>query len=163
MIALFLHKMPTTENQLFEKFKKLANAVRQDFKRKGVVPPSQKKDGSIQIGTYNIKKQNSVYYIKDRNDNIVVGPLNLAQTAVLVANDLALGRWPDHKLIDSDRWYGYKVFAEESALHIASSARKKQDVDRADFNLYKASIAASEKLTYKKTIDSRFNKLCKLT
>ena len=38
--------MPTTENQLFEKFTKLANAVRQDFKRKGIVPPSQKKDGA---------------------------------------------------------------------------------------------------------------------
>lgn len=155
--------MPITEKHLFEKFTKLANAVRQDFKQKGIVLPSQQKDGSIQIGTYNIKKKDSAYYVKDKNDHTVVGPLNLAQTAVVVANDLALGRWPDHKLIDSDRWYGYKAFAEQSALYIASSARKQQDVDRADFNQYKAAIAASEKLTYKKTIDSRFNKLCKLT
>jgi hypothetical protein len=155
--------MPTTENQLFEKFTKLANAVRQDFKRKGIVPPSQKKDGSIQIGTYNIKKTDSAYYIKDRNDNLVVGPLNLAQTAVVIANDLALGRWPDHKLIDDDRWYGYKVFAEQSALHVAETASKRKDTDRADFSRYRAAIAAEQKQTYKKTIDSRFNKLCKLT
>jgi hypothetical protein len=155
--------MPTTENQLFEKFTKLANAVRQDFKSKGVVPPSQKKDGSIQIGIYNIKKQNSVYYIKDRNNNIIVGPLNLAQTAVVVANDLALGRWPDHKLIDEDKWYGYKAFAEQSALHVAEIASKRKDTDRADFSFYRAAIAAEQKLIYKKTIDSRFNKLCKLT
>jgi hypothetical protein len=155
--------MPITEKHLFEKFTKLANAVRQDFKRKGIVLPSQQKDGSIQIGTYNIKKKDSAYYVRDRNNHIVVGPLNLAQTAVVVANDLALGRWPDHTLIDHDRWYGYKAFAEQAALHIAESASKKQDVDRADFSLYKAAIAASEKLTYKKNIDSRFNKLCKLT
>jgi hypothetical protein len=163
MITLFSHKMPTTENQLFEKFTKLANAVRQDFKRKGVVLPSQKKDGSIQIGTYNIKKQNSAYYIKDRNDNVVVGPLNLAQTAVVIANDLALGRWPDHQLMDDDKWYGYKAFAEESALHIAETASKRKDTDRADFSRYRAVMAAEQKLIYKKNIDSRFNKLCKLT
>lgn len=155
--------MPITEKHLFEKFTKLANAVRQDFKRKGIVLPSQQKDGSIQIGTYNIKKKDSAYYIRDRNNHIVVGPLNLAQTAVVVANDLALGRWPDHKIIDSDRWYGYKAFAEQSALYVAESAGKKQDTDKVDFSLYKAAIAAEQKQTYKKTIDSRFNKLCKLT
>ena len=155
--------MQIKEKHLFEKFSKLANAVKQDFKKKGIVIPSQRRDGSIQIGIFSIKKKDSAYYIKDKNDNTVVGPLNLAQTAVVVANDLALGRWPDQKILDSDRWYGYKAFAEQSALYIASSARKKQDTDRADFSLYKASIAASEKQTYKKTIDSRFDKLCKLT
>jgi hypothetical protein len=155
--------MPTTENQLFEKFTKLANAVRQDFKRKGLVIPSQQRDGSIQIGTFNIKKKDSAYYIKDRNGHIIVGPLNLAQTAVVIANDLALGRWPDHALIDNDRWYGYKSFAEQSALHVAETASKQKDADRADFSRYRAAIAAEQKLIYKKTIDSRFNKLCKLT
>jgi hypothetical protein len=155
--------MPTTENQLFEKFTKLANAVRQDFKRKGIVLPSQQKDGSIQIGIFNIKKKDSAYYIKDRKGNTIVGPLNLAQTAVVIANDLALGRWPDHTLIDTDRWYGYKAFAEQSALHVAETAGKRKDADRADFSLYRAAIAAEQKLSYKKTIDSRFNKLCKLT
>jgi hypothetical protein len=155
--------MPITEKHLFEKFTKLANAVRQDFKRKGIVLPSQQRDGSIQIGTYNIKKTDSAYYVRDRNNHIVAGPLNLAQTAVVVANDLALGRWPDHKLIDDDRWYGYKAFAEQSALYIAETAGKRKDADRADFSLYRAAIAAEQKLTYKKTIDSRFNKLCKLT
>lgn len=154
--------MPITEKHLFEKFTKLANAVRQDFKQKGIVLPSQQRDGSIQIGTYNIKKNNSAYYIKDKNNHTVVGPLNLAQTAVVVANDLALGRWPDQTIINSDRWYGYKAFDEQSALYIAESARK-QDADRADFSLYRAAIAAEQKQTYKKTIDSRFNKLCKLT
>ena len=155
--------MQIKEKHLFEKFSKLANAVKQDFRKRGVVIPSQHKDGTIQIGSYNIKKKDSAYYIKDKNNNTVVGPLNLAQTAVVVANDLALGRWPDQQILESDRWYGYKAFAEQSALYIASSARKNQDIDRADFSLYKAAIAASEKLTYKKTIDSRFDKLCKLT
>jgi hypothetical protein len=155
--------MPITEKHLFEKFTKLANAVRQDFKRKGIVLPSQQKDGSIQIGTYNIKKKDSAYFVTDRNNNVVVGPLNLAQTAVVVANDLALGRWPDYKLIDDDRWYGYKVFAEQSALHVAETASKRKDTDRADFSRYRAAIAAEQKQIYKKTIDSRFNKLCKLT
>jgi hypothetical protein len=155
--------MQPTEKKLFEKFAKLANSVKQDFKRKGIVLPSQQKDGSIQIGTYNVKKKDSAYYIRDRRGQVVLGPLNLAQSAVVLANDLALGRWPDHKILDSDKWYGYKDFAEQAALHVAESARKHKDTDRVDFNLYKAAVASEQKRYYRKCIDSRFAKLCKLT
>ena len=155
--------MQITEKNLFEKFQKLAKAVKNDFKNKGLVIPVQHKDGTIQIGPYSIKKKDSAYYIADPRGSIIVGPLNLAQTAVLVANDLALGRWPDTTVLTHDQWYGYKDFAEAAAISTAERARKNKDLDRADFSLYKASVAAEQKLYYKKTIDMRFNKLCNLT
>ena len=155
--------MPITEKHLFDQFSKLAKKVKQDFKNKGLVVPVQKKDGSIQIGDYTILRQNHSFYIANKHGQSIVGPLNLAQTAVVTANDLALGRWPDVKIIDCDKWYGYKAFEEQVATNLAEKARKQQDLDRADFSLYEASVAASRKAYYKKSIDARFNKLCNLT
>ena len=155
--------MPLTEKHLFEKFEKLAHAVKQEFKSKGIMIPSRRKDGSIQIGNYFISKKDVFYFIKNSRGIIVTGPLNLAQTAVVVANDLALGRWPDAKLIDTDRWYGFKEFEEQSANARADRAYKDKDSDKGDLSLYKAATACEQKLHYKKTIDSRFDKLYKLT
>jgi hypothetical protein len=155
--------MPIKEKHLFEQFEKLAKNVKTDFKKKGLVVPVQNRDGTIQIGVFAIKKKDSAYYVTGRNGDAMAGPLNLAQTAILVANDLALGRWPDPKLIDSDTWYGYKAFAEASANSVAERARKDNDADRADFSQYKAAVAAEQKLSFKKVIDQRYNKLCKLS
>ena len=154
--------MPIKETHLFEQFEKLAKNVKTDFKKKGLVVPTQHKDGTIQIGPYFIKKANDGYYVTGKTGDAVVGPLNLAQTAIVVANDLALGRLPDATLLDNDTWYGYKAFAEERATTVAERARKDKDPDRADFSLYKAAIASEQKLRYKKAIDSRFNKLYRL-
>ena len=155
--------MPIKEKHLFEQFEKLAKNVKTDFKKKGLVVPAQNRDGSIQIGVFTIKKKDSAYYVTSKTGEALVGPLNLAQTAIIVANDLALGRWPDTTLLHNDQWYGFKSFAEASAMNVADRARKDKDPDRADFSLYKAVIAAEQKLSFKKAIDQRYNKLCRLT
>jgi hypothetical protein len=155
--------MQITEKNLFEKFQKLAKSVKQDFAKKGIAVPTRRKDGSIQLGNYIIVKENNSFYIKDNNNTVIEGPLNLAQSAVVIANDIALGRWPDTNILHNDQWYGYKEFEEQVANNIADLARKKKDTDRADFSRYEAGIALSQKQQYKKSIDARFNKLCKLT
>lgn len=155
--------MPLSEKTLFEKFEKLAKTVKQDFKSKGLVIPVKKSDGTIQVGDFIIKKQDSFYYILSaRHNQQVEGPYNLAKTAILVANDLALGKWPDPVLVLNDTWYGYKEFDEQVAQAHAEKARKEHDLDRADFSLYKASIATERKIVYKKIVETKFNKLYKL-
>lgn len=154
--------MPLSEKTLFEKFEKLAKTVKQDFRNKGLVIPVKKPDGSIQIGDYAIKKDNSFFYVLSKQNQVVEGPYNLAKTAILVANDLALGRWPDPVLVQNDTWYGYKEFDEQVAQAHAERARKEHDLDRADFSLYKASIASERKIVYRKIVESKFNKLYKL-
>lgn len=163
MKTLFSKKIPLTENHLFEKFEKMAKAVKQDFKNKGLVIPTKRKDGSVLIGDYVVVKRSGAYYVNNRRGHAVVGPLNLPQTAIVIANDLALGRWADRKLLESDKWYGWKAFAEQAAAALAERAYRNKDLDRADFSQYKAVTASAQKLAYKKTIDSRFDKLCKLT
>lgn len=151
------------EKNLFEKFSKLAKSVKQDFKNKGLIVPTRLQNGDIQVGDCRIVKLNHAYYVRSKSGNDLAGPLNLAQTAILVANDIALGRLPDPTIINNDLWYGYKAFDEQVATNIANHARKGHDIDRAEFNQYKATIAHQQKLYYKKGIDSRYNKLCNLT
>lgn len=160
---LFLKKMPLTEKHLFEKFEKLAYAVKQEFKSKGIIIPTRRRDGTIQIGDYIIVKKDPFYFVKNSRGIAVAGPLNLAQTAIVVANDLALGRWADEKLMNTDLWYGYKVFEEQAATARAERAYKDKDADRGDLSSYKAATACEQKLYHKKSIDSRFDKLYKLT
>lgn len=155
--------MQETQKNLFEQFTKLARTVKQDFKNKGLVVPSRTAGGDIQIGNYVIFKKDQRFYIRNKDKVIVAGPLNLAQTAVVIANDLALGRMLDKKLINDDAWYGYKEFDELVATNIAEHAQLENDVEKAEFNQYKAMEAKQRKLEYKKNIDARYNKLCKLT
>lgn len=155
--------MLTSDKILFEKFSKLAFKVKQDFKKKGIVIPSKLDDGSIQVGDYLVVKQDSFFYVKDKSKICMAGPLNLAKTAIVIANDLALGRTLDYNLIERDKWYGYKLFDEQTAIHVADRARKDKDWDRSDYSLYKASLASEKKKSYKRDIDLRFNKLYKIS
>jgi hypothetical protein len=155
--------MQTPEKHLFEKISKLAKTIKNDFKNKGIIIPIQNNDGTIQIGTYTINKFRSLFYIKDKTNETILGPLNLAQSAIVIANDLALGKKIDKIILNNDKWYGYKAFDEASANNIVVHACKENDYDKVDLISYKAFIAAEQKRQYKKTIDSRFNKLYRLT
>jgi hypothetical protein len=154
--------MTVIDRNLFDKIEDLAITIKQEFKRKGFVIPSQHKDGSVQIGGYFIVKKDDGYWINNRHGNAVEGPLNLARTAIVVANELALGKWVDTDLITKDRWYGFKAFDERVANAKIIQAINRDDNDRADVNRIRAVIAREQKLHYKKDIDSRFAKLRKL-
>lgn len=155
--------MQTTKKNLFDKVTKLARTVKQDVKDKGLVVPVRLPNGNIQVGSYTIVKSNHQYFVRDKGNRNLAGPLNLAQTAAVIANDLALGRKLDAVLIRNDAWYGYREFDEQVANNIAEHARKEKDYDRAELSQYKATLAQEQKLEYKKNVDLRYSKLCKLT
>lgn len=154
--------MQITEKQLFDKIENLTKTVKQEFRKKGIVLPSRDRSGNIHIGSYTAVKDNNAWYVKDRRGAAVAGPLNLAQTAIVIANDLALGRLVDYDLVNNDRWYGFKAFDEYAAKIHADKALKNHDADRAGYNLELATIAGEKKNYYRKSIDSRFSKLCRL-
>ena len=159
----FLEKMPKPNPQLYKSIEKLANTVKEDFKTKGVVIPRKLKNGVVQIGTYTIHKTQGAFWIKDYGHHIVAGPINLAQTAAVLANDLALGRMLDTALLSNDRWYGYKEFDEQAGKAQSDAAFKRNDIDRGVNSLHRAITAGEQKLRYLRPIDSRFAKLRKLT
>mgnify|MGYP003339594306 FL=1 len=92
--------------ELYNKIQKLSEDVRLDLERKGVVVPVKNKDGTISVGYYKIVKNDNGYSILNHAGLPEVDGINLPQTAVLIANSLALGKYRDNKLIDFDRRYG---------------------------------------------------------
>ena len=155
--------MPTAKPHLYKRIEKLADTVRRDFKEKGVVLPKKLKNGSVQIGKFIIYRKGDTHWIKDTTGYVIAGPINLAQTAAVLANDLALGRMLDQALLIQDRWYGYKAFDEQAGEFHITNALKNKDIDRADYIITRTAKAREQKLEYLRPIDARFAKLSKLT
>ena len=155
--------MTKTSAQLLDSVEKLAKTVKQEFKQKGIVIPSRDRQGNVVIGKYTVVKHRGFYSITNARGTEVIKHINLAETAAVIANDLALGRWADTALLNSDKQYGWKSFEEQNAKYVAEVAIKNKDYNKAELCLEKAQTAFNQMAFHKKTIDSRFNKLRKLT
>jgi len=147
--------------KLFEDVKYLATKVRSDLKGKGFVVPAKNKDGSVTVGEFRIVKKDDGFYIAKGN-NAFLGPINMPESAIIVANNLALGKQLDHALLENDKWFGFKRFDEEASLHGARVCEKRKDPDRADLLYNKAAIAKHQKDQYKSSILSAYNQLKRL-
>ena len=125
--------MKQTPNDIYKKVKQLSIVVNEQLRRQGIVVPKKTPDGSIRVGYYTIKKYNTGFYsILNYRDDIVVELINLPQTAAILANRLALGKYLDDELLDTDRKYGHALFEEELHLILAERNIKLNNLDRAD-------------------------------
>ena len=152
--------MENLPSNIYHKIQALSFEVKQELRKKGVVTPVKYKDGSVGIGFYRIIKSNGAYTVLDNRGDIVESDLNLPQTAVLLANDLALGRFRDKNIVDYDRKYGYALFEEE--LNTKMKARKRISLENYDVAVAKASEAKSRKEYYKKDLLNKYEKLMRL-
>jgi hypothetical protein len=152
--------MENLPNNLYRKIQQLSFEVKEELRKKGVVAPMKNDDGSIGIGSFKIVKTGDGYSILNSRDEIVEDNINLPQTAVLLANDLALGRFRDNTVINNDRKYGYALFEEQ--LHTRSKTRKNSTITYFDVSLAKASEARSKKEFYKRDLLNKYEKLMRL-
>jgi hypothetical protein len=151
------------DQKTFKQISNLATKVKQDLRKKGLVVPRDNGDGTITVDGYTIIKDKAGWYkIVDRFSESVVEQINLAETAAVLANQLALGRWLDNYILSQDRAYGYSLFEEILTTKHAESSIKRDDIDQASVSLTKASIAKHKKLSAKRAILSSFDKLRKL-
>jgi hypothetical protein len=153
--------MKNLTEELMKKLAQLSRDVKQRLYKEGLVVPVKNKDGSISFGTYRVLRDASGYYkIVDYSNEAVVDQINLPQTAVVVANGMALGRYRDTDLINEDKGYGYADFEEQ--LYKKNMARKDSSLDKFDVSLGKYTIVHAKKKTHKAAIDKSFEKLTKL-
>lgn len=154
--------MEITVKSLYEKIMEISQKVKHDLKVKGIVAPSLNENGSVQIGRYTIHKQHDgLYSINDKRGEIVIGGINLPQTAVVVANDLALGKSLNTQLIQIDKDYGYAIFDE--TIHMkAAQKSKNRNWDMFELMTTKYMMARAKKEYCKSTIVSGFEKLRKI-
>jgi|688.fasta_scaffold634047_3 hypothetical protein len=152
--------MKKIPNDLHKKLERLNREVKENLQRKGLMVPILLQDSSIKLGYFIIKKnEDGFYYIVCSNQQSIAEKINLPQTAILVANKLALGKWLDNDLLNMDKKYGFAVFDESICKRHANKNKKNKDYDRAELMEYKAQIAINKQEYFKKSILRDFQKL----
>ena len=150
-------------NQLFKKVEQLAEGVKKDFQSKGLVIPIKEKDGSVKFNNYTIVRDRSGFYSIISASNItIVSNINLPQSAIILANALALGRGTDDKIINHDKQYGFNSFEEEQCKKVAAAMAKKKEWDRMDTLIIKQNIAHQRAEYAKDTVLKSFEKFRRL-
>ena len=155
--------MKPLPNDVYDKIEQLGKTVKEKLKQKGIVVPLKSKDGSINVGHYAIKKKKDGFYcIVDFEKEILIDQINLPQTAAVLANQLALGKPTDDKILAADRGYGHSLFDEELHTHLAKKSIASNAIDRADVMYTKSSIARYKKEQFKITVVKGFDKLIRI-
>jgi len=154
-------QMKKIPDRIFSKFESVAKRVLDDLKSKGHVIPVQQADGSVKFEKFLVTKNKDGLYSVSGSNIVYRENLNLPQSAALIANDLALGRIQDTKIIELDRDYGFKLFEEQ--LYQQASKRKKNTMDQCIFYETRCSIAKTQKDALKNRILRSFKKLIDIT
>jgi hypothetical protein len=149
--------MMINAEKLYKAMDLLTHDVVASLRRRGIVIPKICEDGSVKIGRFNIvKDEHGQYEIKDQEGACLHRGINLPQTAIVLANDLALGRWEDQRLIAADVKYGYADFEEHLHTHNYTKAK---DRVKSGVSLAKISASRGKKTQLKKIVMDRFDKL----
>jgi len=147
--------------ELYKKIEVLSNEVKRTLRKKGIVIPLRNNDGSVNVGFYKIVKTDYGYSILDRAGEPIIERINLPQTAVILANDLALGRFRNDIILNHDRYYGYAEFEEQLQTRIASKKGPKS-LETYEIVTTKANIARAKKALHRRSLVSSYQKLIKL-
>lgn len=152
--------MKNNADEIYNKIKKLNHDVKETLKTRGLIVPTRQKDGTIKVGLYRIKKEDSGFYsiVNYRNEPIV-DAINLPHTAAIIANKLALGRFIDDEILTADRKYGHALFEETLQKQLAEKSLKSKNLDKAELMYTKSSISKAKKEHYKVEIKKGFEKL----
>jgi len=152
--------MKITSDEIYLKIKQISTDVKEKLKLQGIVVPVKKRDGSIQIGSYSIKKERSGFYsILDFKNEVIFKSINLPQTAAIQANRLALGKYIDDDILQADVKYGHAYFDEELHTQLAERCLDKKDFDRAEVMYTKSTIAKHKKNQHMFEVKKCFDKL----
>lgn len=152
--------MESQSNILFKKFERVSKEVKTQLKRKGIAVPTKNTDGSINFGKFRVIKNHRGYFNIVDDDNInIIENINLAKSAIVLANTLAVHHMIDKKIIEQDSSYGSASLEEQ--LYRKSSKQAK-NIDKWDLMITKSMIASARKQHYKYSIDESFDKLVNL-
>jgi hypothetical protein len=150
--------MITNSENFYKKISQLTLEVKQALRIKGLVVPVKNKDGSVSLDNYTIVKDLDGYAILDRDNEVLIQRINLPQTAIIVANKLALGRSRDTELLSIDQQYGYCDFQEK----LYRKTMPGTDLERFSIYMTKYELAQVKKQRFKLEIARSFEKLIKL-
>lgn len=124
--------MTKLDQTLFNKVEKVASTVLQDLRAKGYIVPTKLDNNRVSFEGYIVgRDKNGFYYIEHNTRFLNLKNINLAQSAILIANCLALGRIKYDQIIEDDMIYGYRTFDQE--VFKRGMEKSKADADRYAF------------------------------
>lgn len=155
--------MPQVKDEIYKKIETVAKSVKKELQKKGFVIPVKNDDGSISLENYTIRKDNNGFYcIYNSRQELVVEKINLPQTAAVLANGLALGKWLDDKILKIDQTYGHKMFENVLFDRMAKKNLAEKNIERAEILYTKAAIAKAKTEQFKHEVIQSFEKLRRL-
>jgi hypothetical protein len=155
--------MTKLSNKIYQKIQNINRDVKEKLRRRGFVSPILQSDGSIVVGQYKIKKnQNNFFDIEDKHQRKIIFDINLPESAILIANDLALTNFLNPVKISIDKQYGYVLFDITRYNHNIKTLLKKQNYEKLDLMIAKKSSAVYKANQIKTLIESDYKKLLQL-
>lgn len=157
--------MNNLQEDVYKKVLALAKEVKENLKKQGIAVPVENADGTIQMGKFSIIRNSDGFYsIVNQHKEIVADNINMPQTAVIIANDLAIGKSLNQSLLETDKEYGFAFFEEALYKKIINqkSTNRKITFDHYDLLETKFLISKSKKEDRRRSIVSRFEKLRRL-
>lgn len=145
--------------QLYKKLVNLTRKTKTDLQVKGLAIPS-KSDDTVKIGNFFVVKHPDGYHcIHDQSNAVLFDQINLLQTAILIANSLAVGKKPELSIVEHDKRYGYNRFNVQNYSRLAQSFSKKNDWDRYESAVIKKETSKEKAELSKNYIIKSFEKL----
>lgn len=151
--------MVLNSQHVFNKLKVINFKVKEQLRKKGLIPPVKNLDGSIQIGDLRIVKKEHLFYIVDRYNNILAQNINLAQSAILIANNFGIKKSNTSTLLEKDYRYGHYAFDE---LNLKIIIQKTKDQNKKEILQEKLITTSLQKKKYRQEILEGFSKLIKI-
>lgn len=147
------------ESRIFNQIANIALRTKKEFREIGVVIPTTNERGQIKIGRYIIDKNSKGYFIQNSYGEVVYSEINLPQTALLVANSLALGKVVNQNILNYDIQHGFSEFEELNYQRLSKNLMQKKDWERYQAILIKQELAQERAEFAKKEIQRAFAKL----
>ena len=155
--------MKQQNNDVYLKIEQLNKNSKEKLLQQGVVIPIKNNNGTISVGNFTIKRNKDGFYsILDFEKDIVIEKINLPQTAAILANRLALGKFINDEILDADRQYGYASFEEELHDRLVEKCLTLKSLDKVDIMTVKSKISKHKKEEYMKIVIRSFDKLMKI-
>jgi hypothetical protein len=153
----------TQIDQLYKQVAALTAGIKQEFRAKGIVIPVRGINGGVRLDDYTVTKvADHTYTITDSAGDILFQRINLSYSAILLANDLALGKPADRHVLENDKVYGYSTFEEAHYKKMTVSLANKQEWDRSELMSHKQKIAELKAKNAKSAVLASFEKIRRL-
>jgi hypothetical protein len=147
-----------TYNQLID----LVLKTKKDFKSRGVAIPTLSENGSVKIGRYTVGRNSTGYFILDNYKEVVFSSINLPQTALIIANSLALNQVVSRHILEQDARCGDIEFDELNFNRLTASLIRKKDTERYESLSIKHNAAQEKAEKARRDILRLFGKLQQL-